>query len=299
VLEEFPAERPIMRNPADASSGYFQISPPSNPEAFETCLEEIQGKYDKGISSQDTDPGEPAPVYYFNQIESLDEFHDLINHVLNNESGLIKITYGFVMISEHRISEDSYEYVMTTSAENKKFSIPISINLLERKPEIITNLHEYLNTQISKSLEVGLANTTSSTRRIGITNFAIYVSRTSAVGGKQFPIPEKVAQSKNVITYKSDDNLCLWFIIGVLENPTDLHNTNDRHKIQLATRTFKKYNPSLNPDTFEGSDMENILTQFAVKLDKHFYVYTYDESKEQYKVLYDIGANENPETQVN
>jgi hypothetical protein len=185
------------------------------------------------------------------------------------------------MISEHRISEDSYEYVMTTSAENKKFSIPISINLLERKPGIITNLHEYLNTQISKSLEVGLANTAGSTRRIGITNFAIYVSRTSAIGGKQFPIPEKVAQSQNIITYKSDDNLCLWFIIGVLENPTDLHNTNDRHKIQLATRTFKQYNPSLNPDTFQGSDMEKTLTHFAAKLDKHFYVYTYNESKEQ------------------
>jgi hypothetical protein len=283
----------------DVSNGYFPISPPSNPEAFETCLEEIRVKYDKGISSQDTDSGEPAPVYYFNQIETLDEFHDLINHVLNVESGLIKITYGFVMISEQRISEDSYEYVITSSKENKKFSVPISINLLERKPEIITNLHEYLNTQINKSLEVGLANTSSSTRRIGITNFAIYVSRTSAVGGKQFPIPEKVANSKNIITYKSDDNLCLWFIIGVLENPIELHGFNDKHKIILARKTFKQYNPDKEPDTFEGSDMENILTQFAARLDKHFYIYTYDEPKDQYKILYDIGANEKPETQVN
>jgi hypothetical protein len=47
-----------------------------------------------------------------------------------------------------------------------------------------------LNTQINKSLEVGSANASSSTRRIGITNFAIYVSRTSAVGGKQFPYLE-------------------------------------------------------------------------------------------------------------
>jgi hypothetical protein len=68
---------------------------------------------------------------------------------------------------------------------------------------------------MAKMLETRIANTTSSTRSMGIANLAIYVSRMSAVGGKQFPIPEKVAKSQNIITYKSDDNFCLWFIIAI------------------------------------------------------------------------------------
>jgi hypothetical protein len=140
---------------------------------------------------------------------------------------------------------------------------------------------------------------TSSTRHITIVNFAIYVSRLSAVGGKMYPIPEKVGKSRNIIIYKEDDNLCVWFIIGILEEPTDFHSTNDRHKQQIARRTFTKYNPNIDIETYEGADIESVLVHFAEKLNKHFYIYIYNETKDQYKLKYDIGTNENPESLVN
>jgi hypothetical protein len=101
--------------------------------------------------------------------------------------------------------------------------------------------------------------------------------------------------SKNVVIYKADNNLCFWFIVGVMEENVNFHTLNERHKVDLAKRTFKKFNHDLNWNTYPGVDIEKELVNFVQKLDKHFSIYTYNETKDQYKFKYDIGENENPE----
>jgi hypothetical protein len=92
----------------------------------------------------------------------------------------------------------------------------------------------------------------------------------AAVGGKEFPIPRKIMTSKNVAIYKADNNLCFWFIVGILEENVNFHTLNERHKVDLAKRNFKRFNPDLNWNTYTGVDVEKELVNFAQKLDKHF-----------------------------
>jgi hypothetical protein len=79
-------------NEPDRTEEYFLLSPPCDSEAFNTCLREVNAQYPQGITSRYTEPTEPAPEYYFNQVQSLDDFHKLINHVVDSEYGIIKMT---------------------------------------------------------------------------------------------------------------------------------------------------------------------------------------------------------------
>jgi hypothetical protein len=199
------AEANAASNSHSPSECYFAISIPEDFSRFRRCLEEIKNKYPKkGIERINNQQNELVPEYYFNQVESSDDFHDLIKDVLEQESCLIKLTYGFVIIVENRQSEQEDPiYSVISSKENKEFSIPITINLVNSTKENEQKLHDYLDSQIDKMLQVRIDNMTSSTRFIGITNFAIYVSRMRAVGGKEFPIPRKIMTSKNVVIYKA------------------------------------------------------------------------------------------------
>jgi hypothetical protein len=122
----------------------------------------------------------------------MDDFHKLINEVLARESGLIKLTYGFVMIVENNASAASTgldqpcgaSYSVVSSKENKKYSTPITVNLVNQLDQNIPKLTQYLDSQIDLMINYRLDNMTSSSRFIAITNFAIYVSRMTAVGGK-------------------------------------------------------------------------------------------------------------------
>jgi hypothetical protein len=111
---------------------YFLLSPPCDSEAFRICLSEVNAQYPRGIISRYTEHTEPAPEYYFNQVQSMNDFHKLINHVVDSEDGIIKLTYGFVTIIENE-SNGNYEYSTRTARETKKYSVPITLNLIAHR----------------------------------------------------------------------------------------------------------------------------------------------------------------------
>jgi hypothetical protein len=59
ILEE-ERSNAVPTNPAGVfdfesdARGFFPISPPSDPIAFATCLQEANARYEKGISSRNT-----------------------------------------------------------------------------------------------------------------------------------------------------------------------------------------------------------------------------------------------------
>jgi hypothetical protein len=181
VLNANPPVQAIS-NSAPAGSGYFQISYPDDINRFSICLQNVIRQYPKrGIPPPIRRPNEPVQEY------------------------------GFVMIVENTDADQSraVSYSVVSSKGNKKYSIPITINLVNpHRAETEQKLHQYLDYQIDHMLSYRMDNITSSTRFIAITNFAIYVSRMAAVGGKEFPIPRKIMTSKNVVIYKADNNLC-------------------------------------------------------------------------------------------
>jgi hypothetical protein len=128
--------------PMEANWHYLPISPPSDLDAFNIRIREVNAKYPKVVMDRDRNPTEPAPEYHFNQTETLLDFHALIDEVLENEMGSIKLTYGFVLIIENLITEDTYTYTTMTSSDNEKYSVPISSNLMEKDRETIKNLHD-------------------------------------------------------------------------------------------------------------------------------------------------------------
>jgi hypothetical protein len=256
-----------MGNVAPAGSRYFQISVPDDINRFSICLQDVIRQYPtRGIPAPIHSPNEPVQEYYLNQVNSIRDFHGLIRTVLREESGIIKLTYAFVMIVENPDADGdrAASYSLVSSKENKKYSIPSTINLLNpHRAETEQKLHQYLDHQIDHMLTYRMANMTSSARFIAITNFAIYVSRMAAVGGKEFPIPRKIMTSKNVAIYKADNNLCFWFIVGILHENVNFHSLNERHKVDIAKRNFKRFNPGLVANTYPGVDVEKELVNFA------------------------------------
>jgi hypothetical protein len=50
--------------------------------------------------------------------------------------------------------------------------------------------------------------------------------------------------------------------------------------MDIARKTFRKHNPNIDFETYEGAELEGTLAKFAEKWNKHFCIYIYNEERE-------------------
>jgi hypothetical protein len=164
-------------------SNYVLISPPNDITRFNICLNEIQMYYPRAIKVLDDDWDSPLAVYYFNHVLTTDDFHTLVDFMIQEENVPVKITYGFHIIIEHYKGDEDYEYEAINSFHSSQASIPFTYNPASHTD--IYHLHDLVDAQISQIIGRGVRNGTSKTRFIAICNFIIRVARLTEPHGRK------------------------------------------------------------------------------------------------------------------
>jgi hypothetical protein len=253
----------------------IMIKEPEKRKKFIDCLAKVREQYPEEIVDNNIESS-PYRKVYVNRCKSIDRLMTIMDRIYSSEAKPFKITFTYGFILEIRKPQEKVKYESVRPHSREDHSV-INQTILDTKT--FKDFKQYLLSSISDFIQ-NITYKASSDMYICIDSICFDVSRIGVAGAKIAGL-EELINHKQVFSYNSDDNLCLFAALVYHYQPQNQHRSADqiRPKAKVYYKDYYGYNFNLDYKGFNLTEFQKFCNHFKINVT----VYCFDRKAKKNK----------------